>query len=771
MSISRSKIVINSTFDINIFKLILKRNWYWCIIIIALLNAVAFLYLRYTKPLYESKVLIQINRENQSQDILGFKDVRQLGTLSKDIEILRSQVLFKRAISNLPIQVWHKAQGEFLTENRYGKSNFNVELLALKDSSFYGNPVFFVIKGDEIYMEFNYNNKAYSFLVDNEEIVITPYFNIKLTIKNIESFKSEGLVNRLYFQINNLAELARSLASGVTIESIDVNARTVEVSCVNESPLLARDIVTALVDDFFNYYEEIKKESAEKTLGFIETQLDSLNRELSTSKDSVLFFQRRENIANKEYLGTIISERLAELRKEEELVEEELRVLNVVAKKVNENPEGIEVYRLIPELFGKSYSGSLNEQIKELYELINEKENLSFKVTDNNETIKRLNARIDLKVELINEIIELLFERTREKKQIIQENYSKIKAQHDELPEKQMELDRLVNIQNLNEKYYSLLTEKKIVYSISNASYTSDNKILNEATMSNVPVSPKATVIYGISMFLSFSFSLGFLFLRYITFNQINHLVDLQMLLPEKTGVLGSIPKVKEKMDNSTLFVDRRPKSLISESFRTIRSNLSFVHRDYQTIAVTSTVSGEGKTFVVLNLGGIIALTGQKVVLVDVDLRKPRLHQGLEVENNFGLSNLLGGQYTLDEVILKSRVDNLDFITAGAIPPNPSEMIMSEAFENVYKELKNRYDVIIFDTPPVGLVSDSVHLLCKSDISMYVFRANYSKRYYSEKLKELAKIKEIKNLNIVLNGAEMSGKEMSKGYNSGYYEE
>lgn len=771
MSISRSKIVINSTFDINIFKLILKRNWYWCIIIIALLNAVAFLYLRYTKPLYESKVLIQINSENQSQDILGFKDVRQLGTLSKDIEILRSQVLFKRAISNLPIQVWHKAQGEFLTENRYGKSNFNVELLALKDSSFYGNPVFFVIKGDEIYMEFNYNNKAYSFLVDNEEIVITPYFNIKLTIKNIESFKSEGLVNRLYFQINNLSDLARSLASGVTIESIDVNARTVEVSCVNESPLLARDIVTALVDDFFNYYEEIKKESAEKTLGFIETQLDSLNRELSISKDSVLFFQRRENIANKEYLGTIISERLAELRKEEELVEEELRVLNVVAKKVNENPEGIEVYRLIPELFGKSYSGSLNEQIKELYELINEKENLSFKVTDNNETIKRLNARIDLKVELINEIIELLFERTREKKQIIQENYSKIKAQHDELPEKQMELDRLVNIQNLNEKYYSLLTEKKVVYSISNASYTSDNKILNEATMSNVPVSPKATVIYGISMFLSFSFSLGFLFLRYITFNQINHLVDLQMLLPEKTGVLGSIPKVKEKMDNSTLFVDRRPKSLISESFRTIRSNLSFVHRDYQTIAVTSTVSGEGKTFVVLNLGGIIALTGQKVVLVDVDLRKPRLHQGLEVENNFGLSNLLGGQYTLDEVILKSRVDNLDFITAGAIPPNPSEMIMSEAFENVYKELKNRYDVIIFDTPPVGLVSDSVHLLCKSDISMYVFRANYSKRYYSEKLKELAKIKEIKNLNIVLNGAEMSSKEMSKGYNSGYYEE
>lgn len=771
MSISRSKIVINSTFDINIFKLILKRNWYWCIIIIALLNAVAFLYLRYTKPLYESKVLIQINSENQSQDILGFKDVRQLGTLSKDIEILRSQVLFKRAISNLPIQVWHKAQGEFLTENRYGKSNFNVELLALKDSSFYGNPVFFVIKGDEIYMEFNYNNKAYSFLVDNEEIVITPYFNIKLTIKNIESFKSEGLVNRLYFQINNLSDLARSLASGVTIESIDVNARTVEVSCVNESPLLARDIVTALVDDFFNYYEEVKKESAEKTLDFIETQLDSLNRELSISKDSVLFFQRRENIANKEYLGTIISDRLTELRKEEDLVEEELRVLTVVAKKVNENPEGIEVYRLIPELFRKSYSGSLNEQIKGLYELINEKENLSFKVTDNNETIKRLNARIDLKVELINEIIELLFERTREKKQIIQENYSKIKAQHDELPEKQMELDRLVNIQNLNEKYYSLLTEKKVVYSISNASYTSDNKILNEATMSNVPVSPKATVIYGISMFLSFSFSLGFLFLRYITFNQINHLVDLQMLLPEKTGVLGSIPKVKEKMDNSTLFVDRRPKSLISESFRTIRSNLSFVHRDYQTIAVTSTVSGEGKTFVVLNLGGIIALTGQKVVLVDVDLRKPRLHQGLEVENNFGLSNLLGGQYTLDEVILKSRVDNLDFITAGAIPPNPSEMIMSEAFENVYKELKNRYDVIIFDTPPVGLVSDSVHLLCKSDISMYVFRANYSKRYYSEKLKELAKIKEIKNLNIVLNGAEMSSKEMSKGYNSGYYEE
>jgi len=771
MSTSRSKIVVNSAFDINILKLILKQNWYWCVLIITFLNIGAFLYLRYTKPLYESKALIQINTENQSQEILGFKDIHQLGTLSKDIEILRSRVLFKRAISTLPIQVWHKAQGEFLTENRYGKGNFNVELLTLKDSTLYGKPIFFVIKDDEIYIELNHDNQNLSYLVGNEEIIVTPYFNIKLTINNIESFKAEGVVNKLYFQINDLHQLARSLASGVTIEPVDVNARTVEVRCVNESPLLAKDIVTALVEDFFRYYEEVKKESAEKTLEFIETQLDSLNKELSVSKDSVLYFQRRENIANKEHLGAFISDRLLELQKEEDIIKEELRVLQLVNKKINENPDGMDVYRLIPELLGKSFSGSLNEQIKELHELIIDKENLSFKVTTNNEAIKRLNNRIDLKIELINEIIALISERTEEKLAIIRENYQQVKAKHDELPEKQMELDRLMNIQNLNEKYYSLLTEKKVVYSISNASYTSDNKVLNEATVPNTPVSPKASMIYGMSIFLSIALSIGFLVLRYITFNQIYNLSDLRSLIPERIGILGSLPKVKDKMENSTLFVDKKPKSLISESFRTIRSNLSFVHRDYQTIAITSTVSGEGKTFIALNLGGIIALTGQKVLLVDVDLRKPKLHRGLGVENNYGLSNLLGGQYTLDEVILKSRIDNLDFITAGAIPPNPSEMLMSEAFEKVYEELISRYDVIIFDTPPIGLVSDGIHLLCKADISIFAFRANYSKRFYSDKLHELSKINEIKSLNIILNGVEVSGKDMVGGYGSGYYEE
>jgi capsular exopolysaccharide synthesis family protein len=217
-------------------------------------------------------------------------------------------------------------------------------------------------------------------------------------------------------------------------------------------------------------------------------------------------------------------------------------------------------------------------------------------------------------------------------------------------------------------------------------------------------------------------------------------LSDLKTLIPKNVGVLGAIPLAKNKLNHSLLIVDINPRSMISESFRTIRTNLSFVKNDIKTITVTSTVSGEGKTFIVLNLAGIIAMSGKKVLVVDLDMRRPAVHLGFGANNDKGMSNLLAQLCEIKDVVQKTRIDGLEFIAAGPIPPNPSELILSKHFDEIVKQFKNDYDLVVFDNPPVGLVSDGVQLLRKTDVPIYIFRSNFSKRKYIEKLNEIAEI-------------------------------
>jgi capsular exopolysaccharide synthesis family protein len=220
-------------------------------------------------------------------------------------------------------------------------------------------------------------------------------------------------------------------------------------------------------------------------------------------------------------------------------------------------------------------------------------------------------------------------------------------------------------------------------------------------------------------------------------------------------------------MEYSQLVVSEAPKSMLAEAMRNLRTNLSYINPDYRTIAISSSISGEGKTFVALNLGAIIAMSGKKTILLDLDLRKPKIHLGFDVSNDDGMSSLIVGQSKLEKCIKKSRLDNFDFITAGPIPPNPSELLLSQNFKNIIAELKKVYDVVIIDNPPVGLVSDGVKNLTDADIPIYVFKSHYSKRNFAYRIKELFEMQRLKNLNVILNGVHV-GRGSVYGYGSGY---
>lgn len=768
MEKGNSSIYVNTNFDIDILRIVIRKNWIWLVLITAVLLSSAFLYLRYTKPVYESKMLIQISNEDQGADVLDFKNIKEDASISREIELLRSEYLFEKAMNRLDLQVSLFAEGDVLTEKRYNQSTFYVEYSHIKDSSVFHIPIYIKPKAQGLVeLSMQHHNKKLKWDVKPNKLLATPYFDLEIEIPNWKNFVTDAETNVLYFHFNSEDNLAGKYLSGLDVRPVDIQAKTIEISYRNTNANLAQDITKAIGDAFFEYDEKYTKESAENILSFISLQLDSLRKELTASKDSIMYFQRKENLPDPENLGESIATKLEKYRFDKFELQDELNTLEMISLKLKQSPESLDVYKLIPELIGKSFEGSLNLQVKELHELLETKEDLLYKVTPENDMIKKIETRVDNRIQNINKIIIVLKDRLKEKIKVVNTEIAKLENSYYELPEKEMELSRLKNIQNLNEKYYTLLTEKQVLYSISNAGYASSNKILNNASISNTPISPQKSLIYGAVIFMSLAIGIVLLFFRYVTFNEINQLPELQKLLPPRVSLLGAIPLVKQKMEYSKLIVNGAPKSLLSEAFRTIRTNLSFVKNNPRTIAITSSISGEGKTFVALNLAGILAMTGKKVIVLDLDMRKPKIHLGLDAENDCGMSNILSGQKKVDDCLKKSCIEELDFITAGPIPPNPSELILSNKFKEVLTELKEKYDIVLIDNPPIGIVSDGVNVLAMADLPIYVFKANYSKRYFVNKLKEITELDEIKKLSVILNSVKMS----KSRYGYGYYEE
>lgn len=761
---------LNTKFDVGVLKTVIKRNWYWGVFIFLLLNITAFLYLRYTIPLYESKNLIQINSENQSEEVLDFKRVRKgVVLLAKDIEVLRSKMLFRMALADLPLDVSYYKEGRFLRKEMYKRSSFVVQYFILKDSFLTNVPISLSLLDGKLILSFTYNNKFFNYEIKLNEVVETPFFDAVITVDDWDTFKKEVESNKLSFQFNDAEETYKRLYEGLEIELVDNNARTVGIHFQSSSPELAKDIVSSLTNSFFVYYKSLKQESTENITNFISVQLDSLTRELDNAKENVINFQKKEEFVSPEEASRRITSALTQLNTEKNQILNDIKTLNLIEDKIEKNPNSIDVYNMIPLLTGKSFETNLSTHINEFYNLIKQKEDLLYKVTPTSDNIKKIDTRISatkMKVHsIIDDILNELAEKSNRELKVIEDSLQKVKLKYAELPEKRMEALRLMNVQELNEKYYDLFTEKNIQYSISNAGYSSDNKILDEAVVPTEPIFPMPVVIYGVSIFLSFILTIGVLLTRYLTFNEISNVFELQNLIPSSISILGTIPLDKNKNEDIILVTDENSKSALSEYFRTIRTNLSFT-RDLKTIVVTSTIFGEGKTFFVHNLAVIIAMTKKKVLVVDLDLRKPKLHLRFNSNNDLGMSNFLAGHCTVDDIIQKSEIEGLDFITSGPIPPNPSELLLSPAFDEMFEQFKERYDIVLFDTPPIGIVSDGVRLLSKVDVSIYVFRANYSKRYFVNKLIKTSEIKDIKNLSVVFNGVK-SQQSYYGGY--GYY--
>ena len=765
---AKQKLFINTSYDPLILRTIVRRYWLWVLGFVGIFVVLAYFYLRYTKPVYESSLMLQISNQDKAADVIDFENINtQDDDISAVVELLRSELLFERAVDKLNMSVSMFSRGKLLTEELYLTSSFNIQPYELVDSTLIGQEIGITTRNDQVILSYSKGGKNVKLKGPLNKHLTNDDMDVVVKSANPKVFRKMASENELYFTFNSRQGLVERLHGGLDVIPMDPNARTIQVSFKGHNARMCRDLSLAIAEAYQEYDEEINRKSSENVLSFINNQLDSLYFELQSSQDSLADFHSKSSVVDPELSGGELNEKLNDLELQLSDIDKEVASLIAIDNQLERAPNRLEVFRMIPEMLGKSYEASLVTHITDLHDLLEQKEDLLVSLTPNNEKVALVQKRIDTKINTILRSIATIKLRLNSEAVRLRQEISRRKFKLSGLPEQRMEYSRLKNIQELNEKYFTLLTEKKVLYSISDAGYASENRILRMPTVSTVPVAPNGGFVYFAFILVGTFIGLGIMTFRYLTFNEINLIEDLENTLPERASILGGVPLLKFSMEYSQLVVAEAPKSIMAEAMRKIRTNLSYIHPNYQTIAISSSISGEGKTFVALNLGGIIAMSGKRTILLDLDLRKPKVHLGFDEDNTHGMSSLIVGQSSLEECIKKSTIPELDFITAGPIPPNPSELLLSDRFKEIVEELKGSYDVIIIDNPPVGLVSDGVKNLTEADIPIYIFKSHYSKRNFTYRIKELFEMQQLKSLNVILNGVQ-SNRSSSYGYGYGY---
>ena len=457
-------------------------------------------------------------------------------------------------------------------------------------------------------------------------------------------------------------------------------------------------------------------------------------------------------------------------------IEDQMLKLEMEERMISEIQQNIskskitDMYQLISLLSGSDYESSIKDITATIQKLLLEKENMLYAVTPNSENIRQINFQLENQRKLLIESLDAVRLKYKTKYQSLVERSTDFKSKLDKTPEDEVEYSRLSRLYSISEKYYTMLLEKKTEFSISRAGYVSKNIILEKANGPGDHVSPSKKNALMIAFLTALLLSAATVFVRYIFHDKIYTLGDITRYSAGEVSLLGVIPKYENDIPVSQLIVDKNPKALISEAFRTLRTNLGFIDATPGTkiVSITSTISGEGKTFVAINIAGVLAFTGKKVVIIDLDMRKPKIHKGFGVSNTTGMSTILTGTTNVADCFMNSPMDNLKFITAGPSPPNPSELILSSKLDEVLTYLKTRFDYIVIDNAPIGLVTDGIATIQRADFPIYVFRAGYSRKMFTQILDRLKNESQVKNLSVVLNDVDVSRKIYAYNYGYGY---
>ena len=736
---------------------VFRKNLFWVILIFLIPNISAYLTIRWTKNLYESKSELKLDVKQNATElgIKNFVEDQNVNLIAGEIEQIKSTLFFSRVIDSLDLKISYYSIGQVLEDEMYKRSPFKVHLI--KPTIAYDQPIFFDFVDANAYsIQFGKDGPTYKGILG--EKLVNENFEILIEATRYREIKDE---NDYYFVINSRDALLDFLTKNTSVDPLSFSANTIKISFKDFNALKAHDIVNK-VDSLYLYYSNEQNNLTNKQ------KIDWLNNELEQVESKMEDF---ENYFENFTLQNKSSNVDDDLRRTIFLInkiDSQRYELNKRMTELNSLMDGFGTgnYQM-PATQQKILPDYLNKKIENLQNMVLSQSRLGLAYNENTFAFKRGNSELtnlknqiftqlaDLKIEWIKVSLEL----TKQKEQLELEFAS--------MPDKNTKFSKNQRFYKLYEEFYLSMMKSKAEFEIAQAGSTPDFKILSSATLPVIPISPQKMMIIGIGLMAGIVLNFFFIGLLYLLNNKITSIQELEKAttLP----VLGAIP-VTNYLSASPFHVIENPKSILSEAVRTLRTNLDFflAGGSKKVITISSSISGEGKSFLALNLGGVLALSKKKVALLDLDMRKAKDNLPFEIsDSSKGISTILIQKNTWKECIVRTSLENFDYLPAGPQPPNPSELLLNGEFANLLEDMKEHYDYLVIDTPPIGLVTDGIMAIKRSDLFIYVLRANYSNKDFIHNLHRTIAINKFTKIALVLNAIPVS----AKSYGYGYYED
>lgn len=748
--------------NFNIFEWVFRFLRYWYLFVIALVVALGLAYLknRSWMPEYyiEGKVIIESSAADNAYNFMqGFGGGMDYVNTNNQLLILGSYDLINRTVQDLPFGVDFYTRGHFRTHSLYGREPISINI-KYADMQLYGCEFRFIPIDDEnfeIVIEDDFSKELFpNFKIQGQYGVPFENFLIFATIDKL--YLPADNVEFL-FRFRDFYSLEEEFASRLQLNYIGEMSSVISVSLTGNVVARDRDFINALCREFLEANLEEKNEEATRTIDFINKQLSFIFDSLQTSEHRLRQYRRENNMVDVNAYTSSVLSKLASLDiQRSELILKEAYFDELAEYLV----ESVTDERLV----APSSIGVSDPVLLDLVSKFNELQQKRSDLGEKNPNYERYSKRMDEVRITMLEVLENVRKVHDMERDVFNEEYMSVMADLKDLPEKELMMINYERSYKINDNYYTFLLQKQSEAQIRKASNVPDNKILQKARISQLPINGGDKIkIYLLFALIGLLIPAAYIVLKELLNTTIRGESDVQKLT--NIPVLGTI-RHSEASDVKVQSV-KNSKSLFTEGFRLIRSRIEFITQRKSDISVliTSAESGDGKTHFSINLSGVYSLVSDKVILVDMDIRNPKLSEKLGYGGAKGLVHVLIGEATLDEVVVKDDEElGFHFLPVGVVPPNPAELVRSEGMSRLLQELKQKYDYRIIDTSPLGLVSDAYALTSVVDINLLITRVFKSDKSFFKNFIEQVQQDNVNNPYIVLNDLQIP----KKGKNGHY---
>lgn len=727
----------------------------WVIISVSLALVGAYIKLRYSTPIYNvaGKLLVTTQTPMGGRD--KFDDIFSMQSsnnkLNDEIEIIKSRNMATRVIRSLGLQKQVYNKGKIRSSIIHSADiPFNFDILSITDSSF-GFNVLVTFVGED---QFLLNEKPQKHFFN--ETINFPNVSFRITAngRDRRTFGSNDFI----ITWQPAENLAPGLSNGINVGRINEVTNVLNLAYSTENPRQGVDVVNQYMKEYQQASLEDKKQIAAQTLSFIDEQLDTVFYELGGVEKNLQKYREKNRIFRPEAQAELTLNEFSDNLKEQSIIGVKLKVTDYL---INYLSDSKNQFSLIPSTLGIE-DPTLLQQTSQFNKLMLEREAALKTTPSSNPRIVSMEGIIEkLRLDMIESlknirqaqslIMEQLSGKSRETNRVITS-----------IPSKEKQMLEVTRQQSILQELYQYLLQKKLETAIASASTISNIKVLEPAIESNVPVSPNKKGLYIMALFIGIAIPVGFIFIREYLDDKVKSKNDIQQ--STDAPVLGEIGHADQ---SNALVVTRNNRKVIAEQFRVVRSNLQYVLPKVEkpVLMVTSSFSGEGKSFISTNLGAVLALSGKRTAILEFDIRKPKILKGLGLNERKGITNYIVGSLDLQEVIHPvPDVENLYVIPCGPVPPNPAEMLLNEKVDQLFAELKKNFDAIIIDTAPVGLVSDAITLGRYADSSVYIVRHGYTMKKQIQLIDDLYRNNKLPHLSIIINDIQAQGGYGGYGY-------